>query len=73
MERAREMDLSVASAESLSVIAMCVISEARNTATDDLFYSVFSYGDMDAQEVVAPGNCRWKACWAVFPEKNCCI
>lgn len=51
MERAREMDLTTANAENLSVIALCVISGARNIATDDLFYSVFSYGDIYAQEV----------------------
>lgn len=72
MERAREMDLSAASAENLSVIAMCVISKARNTATDDLFYSVFSYGDIDAQEVVTEfarnGLDRefWKLCESRF-------
>lgn len=52
MEKAREMDLSVANAENLSVIAMCVISKARNVATDDLFYSIFSYGDIYTQKVV---------------------
>lgn len=57
MERAKGMDLSAANAEDLSVIAMCVISKARNTTTDDLFYSVFSYGDIDAQESTRVWTC----------------
>lgn len=72
MERAREMDLTTANAENLSVIALCVISGARNIATDDLFYSVFSYGDIYAQEVIAEfarnGLDRefWKLCESRF-------
>ncbi len=72
LERARELDLSGANGESLSLIAMCVISKARNTAMDDLFYSVLSYGDIYAQEVVAEfarnGLDRefWKICESRF-------
>lgn len=72
LERARELDLSGANGESLSVIAMCVISKARNTAMDDLFYSVLSYGDIYAQEVVTEfarnGLDRefWKICESRF-------
>lgn len=68
VEKAGEIDLSTASAESLSVIAMCVISKARNTATDDLLYSVFSYGDIYGQEVVTEftrnglDRAFWKLC-----------
>lgn len=52
IEKAKEMDLSMANGEDLFVIAMCVVSRAINVTVDDLFYSVFSYGDIYSQAVI---------------------
>ncbi len=49
---AKKVDLSVADEETILLIAMCVIIEAKNVTVDDLMYSVFSYGDIKEQKII---------------------
>ncbi|MFV4929135.1 hypothetical protein [Lactobacillus delbrueckii] len=53
IERAKDVDLSSADAETIPIIAMCVVARARNTSMDDLFYSVLAYGDIREQKIVS--------------------
>ncbi|GHN40353.1 hypothetical protein [Lactobacillus delbrueckii] len=50
IERAKDVDLSSADAETIPVIAMCVVARARNTAVS---YSVLAYGDIREQKIVS--------------------
>ena len=52
IERAREMDLESENEKTISLIALCVAAEARNTTIDDLFYAVLTYGDIREQAII---------------------
>lgn len=52
IERTKDFDMPVADEETIMLIAMCVIAKARNTTIDDLFYAVFSYGDIAEQQII---------------------
>ena len=53
IQRAAEVDLPTASADMIDLIAMCVVSKARNITVDDLMYAVLSYGDIEQQEIIS--------------------
>lgn len=52
IERAKEIDLDSGTEETIAIIAMCVVSNARNTTIDDLLYAVLTYGDIHEQEII---------------------
>ncbi len=52
IERAKEVDLPTSDADTIDLIALCVVANARNVTIDDLMYSVFSYGDIETQEII---------------------
>ncbi len=52
IERSKDFDMAAADEELVMLIAMCVLTKARNTTIDDLFYAVFSYGDITEQKVI---------------------
>ena len=53
IEYAKKMELSAADEETLLLIAMCVVSKARNITVDDFIYSVFAYGDIREQKIIS--------------------
>lgn len=52
IERAGEMDLDHANEKTISLIALCVAANARNTTVDDLFYAVLTKGDIHQEEII---------------------
>ena len=52
IERAQEMDLESENEKTITLIALCVAAEARNTTIDDLFYAVLTYGDIKEQAII---------------------
>ena len=45
--------MASADEELMMLIAMSVVAKARNTTIDDLFYAVFSAGNIEQQEIIA--------------------
>ena len=52
IERAQEMDLESENEKTITLIALCVAADARNTTVDDLFYAVLTYGDIREQVII---------------------
>lgn len=52
VERAKEINLQSETEDVIPVIAMCVISEARNTTFDDLVYAVLSNNNLENDEIL---------------------
>ena len=52
IEATKGMDLSTADKDVLEVIALCILSKARNNTIDDLLYAVLSFGDIEQQQVI---------------------
>lgn len=52
IERAQEMDLESENEKTISLIALCVAANARNTTVDDLFYAVLTKGDIHQEEII---------------------
>jgi hypothetical protein len=52
IERAQEMDLESENEKTITLIALCVAADARNTTVDDLFYAVLTYGDIREQAII---------------------
>ena len=53
IERSHDFDTTSADEDLVMLIAMCVVANARNTTVDDLFYAVFSAGDIEQQQIIA--------------------
>ncbi|CCZ63534.1 BREX-1 system phosphatase PglZ type A [Hungatella hathewayi] len=53
IERSYDFDMASADEELMMLIAMSVVAKARNTTIDDLFYAVFSAGNIEQQEIIA--------------------
>lgn len=53
MERAKEIDFLSAGEESVYILAMCVLTGARNLTFDDLIYSAFDYGELEEQNIIS--------------------
>lgn len=53
IERSHDFDISSADEELVMLIGMCVVTKARNTTVDDLFYAVFSSGDIEQQNIIS--------------------
>jgi len=51
IDAAVSADISGGGEETIPLIAMCVVSGARNITVDDLIYSVFDYGSIDDETV----------------------
>ncbi|MBO4458246.1 MAG: BREX-1 system phosphatase PglZ type A [Butyrivibrio sp.] len=52
IEAAAGVDLAGADEEDIPLIAMCVVSGARNITVDDLIYSVLEYGSLEEEEII---------------------
>lgn len=52
IERAQEMDLDTGNEKTITLIALCVAADARNTTIDDLFYAVLTNGDIKEQAII---------------------
>lgn len=52
VERAEEINLDTESNDIIPIIAMCVLTDARNATLDDLIYSVYAYGDIESNEIL---------------------
>ncbi|MCB6346662.1 BREX-1 system phosphatase PglZ type A [Enterocloster lavalensis] len=53
IERAKEAELSSSGEETVYILAMCVLSEARNSTFDSLVCAVLNYGDVGEQKVLS--------------------
>ena len=53
IRRSHDFDMTLADENIVMLIAMSVVAKARNTTVDDLFYAVFSAGNIEQQEIVA--------------------
>lgn len=53
IRRSHDFDMTLADEDIVMLIAMSVVAKARNTTVDDLFYAVFSAGNIEQQEIVA--------------------
>ena len=53
IERSHDFDMSSSNEELVMLIAMCVVTKARNTTVDDLFYAVLSSGNIEQQQIIA--------------------
>lgn len=52
IERCRDFNMAAADEDLVMLVAMCVVAKARNTTVDDLYYAVFSYGDVETQQII---------------------
>ena len=52
IEAAANVDLAAVGEEGISLIAMCVVADARNVTVDDLIYAVFDYGAIEEEEII---------------------
>ncbi|MDO4647204.1 MAG: BREX-1 system phosphatase PglZ type A [Eubacteriales bacterium] len=53
IERSHDFDMTSADEDLVMLIAMSVVVKARNTTVDDVFYAVFSAGNIEQQQIIA--------------------
>lgn len=52
IKRASEVDLPSAESDMIDLLALCVISKARNVTVEDLMYAIFASGEIEKQKIV---------------------
>lgn len=68
IKRASEVDLPSAESDMIDLLALCVISKARNVTVEDLMYAIFAAGEVEKQEIITEfkkadvADAFWKLC-----------